>query len=68
MKKPLLTFAAVITTTAIATSAYLATLENPTDIQRDLSTTSNAIAIAGTTAIFGLLDDEDEDENDSSAG
>jgi len=48
---------------AIATSIYLATLENPTEIQHNLSTTSNAIAIAGTTAIFGLLDEDDEDES-----
>lgn len=61
MKKPLLTLATVITATAAGTSLYLATLPNPTDTQKQLSTTTNAIAIAGTTAIFGLLDDEDED-------
>lgn len=61
MKKQLLTLATVITATAAGTSLYLATLPNPTDIQKQLSTTTNAIAIAGTTAIFGLLDDEDED-------
>jgi hypothetical protein len=61
MKKQLLTLATVITTSAAGTSLYLATLPNPTNIQKDLSDTTNAIAIAGTTAIFGLLDDKDED-------
>ncbi|MGK7891516.1 MAG: hypothetical protein AB4042_19470 [Leptolyngbyaceae cyanobacterium] len=67
MKKSLFIFTTAITTTAIATSIYLATLEKPTDIQRNLSTTSNAIAIAGTTALFGLLDEDDGDEDESSA-
>ena len=58
MKKLLLTFTTLVTSTAIATSIHLATLEKPTDIQNKLSTTTNAIAIAGTTAIFGLLDDD----------
>ncbi|HEY9876825.1 MAG TPA: hypothetical protein V6D29_00155 [Leptolyngbyaceae cyanobacterium] len=60
MKKQLLTLATVITATAAGTSLYLATLSNPTDIQKQLSNTTNGIAIAGTTAIFGLLDDEDK--------
>jgi len=59
MKKSLLSFAVTVTSIAIAASLYLAGLENPTDIQKQLSTTTNAISIAGTTAIFGLLDDED---------
>lgn len=63
MKKPLLTLATVITATAAVISLYLATLSNPTDIQKDLSNTANAIAIAGTTAIFGLLDNDDEDNS-----
>ncbi len=63
MKKPLLILATLITTAAAGTSFYLATLPNPTDIQKDLSNTTNAIAIAGTTAIFGLLDDKDEDNS-----
>jgi hypothetical protein len=58
-KKALLTLATVITSTAAGTSLYLATLPNPTDIQKQLSNTTNAIVIAGATAIFGLLDDED---------
>lgn len=66
MKKRLLIFASVITSVAIMTSLYLATLSDPTEIQKQLSTTSNAIAIAGTTAIFGLLDnDHDDDKKDA---
>lgn len=63
MKNQLLTLATLITATAAGTSLYLATLSNPTDIQKDLSNTANVIAIAGTTAIFGLLDDEDGDNS-----
>jgi hypothetical protein len=59
MKNSLLSFAVTVTSTAIVASIYLAGLENPTDIQKQLSTTTNAISIAGTTAVFGLLDDED---------
>jgi hypothetical protein len=62
-KKELLALATLITTTAAGISLYLASLSNPTDIQKDLSNTANGIAIAGTTAIFGLLDDEDEDNS-----
>ena len=58
MKHSLLAFTTVMTSTAIATSIHLAFLDSPTDIQKQLSTTTNAIAIAGTTAIFGLLDDD----------
>ena len=61
MKKSLLTLATVITATALGTSLTLATLPNPTDIHKQLSTTANAIAIAGTTAIFGLLHNDDKD-------
>ncbi len=63
MKKHLLTLVTIITTSAIGTSLYLATLPNPTDIQKQLSNTTNGIAIAGTTAIFGLLNDQDEDNS-----
>ena len=63
MKKQLLTLATVITATAAGTSLFLATLSNPTDIQKQLSNTTNMNAIAGTTAIFGLLDNEDEDNS-----
>jgi len=64
MKKQLFTLATVITAAAAGTSLYLATLPNPTDIQKDLSNTANAIAIAGTTAIFGLLDDDEDNSTD----
>ncbi|MCM1981726.1 hypothetical protein [Lyngbya confervoides] len=59
MKNPLLILlTTVITTSAGITSLSLASLENPTDLQRQISNTSNAIALAGTTAIFGLLKGE----------
>jgi hypothetical protein len=61
-KKTLLTLATVITTSAAGTSLYLATLPNPTDVQKELRNTANEIAIAGTTAIFGLLDDKEESD------
>ncbi|MEM8641826.1 MAG: hypothetical protein AAGG51_23875 [Cyanobacteria bacterium P01_G01_bin.54] len=63
MNKLLLRFAVATTSTALAASLYLATLDNPTEIQKQLSGTMNAIAIAGTTAIFGLLDDDEPDKN-----
>jgi hypothetical protein len=63
MKKSLLTLATVITATAAGTNLYLATLLNPTDVQKQLSNTTTAIVTAGTTAIFGLLDDEDGDNS-----
>lgn len=61
MKKTLLTLATVITTTSAGTSLYFASIPNPTDIQTNLASTANTIAIAGATAIFGLLNDEDKD-------
>ena len=67
MKKRLLIFASVITSVAIITSLYLATLKEPTEIQKQLSTTSNAIAIGGTTAIFGLLDDDHDNDKKKDA-
>ena len=59
MKKSLLTLATLITAAAASLSLALSTLPNPTDIQKQLSNTANTIAIAGTTALFGLLDDDD---------
>ncbi|MEM7725870.1 MAG: hypothetical protein AAF208_05790 [Cyanobacteria bacterium P01_A01_bin.45] len=58
MKKTLLAITSVITTIGATTSVYLATLDNPTEIQKQLSTTANAITVAGATAIFGLMDDD----------
>ena len=64
MKAPFFSFVtAIITSTAIAASIYLASLSNPTDLQRQLSTTTNTISIAGTTTIFGLLDNDLDDKN-----
>jgi hypothetical protein len=63
MKKTIFTFATVITFGAIATSFYLASLEHPTELQKQLSTTTNGIAIAGTTTIFGLLDNDNWDND-----
>ncbi|MBD2115190.1 MULTISPECIES: hypothetical protein [Cyanophyceae] len=60
MKRTLLTLATVITTSATGISLYIGTLPNPTDVQKQLSNTTNTIAIAGATALFGLLDDNDE--------
>jgi hypothetical protein len=45
-------------------SLYLTTIPNPTDIQKQLSNTATSITIAGTTAIFGLLDDDDKNNRD----
>ena len=63
MKKSLLTLITAVTSAAAATSLYLATVEDPTDIQKQLSNTTNTIAIAGTTALFGLLDDDQDNSN-----
>lgn len=63
MKALLLTFAIAVTSTAIFTSIYLAGLKNPTDIQGQLSTTTNTLAVAGATAIFGLLDNDLDDKD-----
>jgi len=65
MKASLLATTA-ITTTAISMSIYFASLDNPTDLQRQLSTTTNTIAVAGTTAVFGLLDKDIDDETPNS--
>ena len=64
MKKSLLTLATLITAAAASISLALATVANPTDIQKQLSNTANTIAIAGTTALFGLLDDNDDDKTE----
>jgi len=62
MKNLLLPFVTFVTVSSFTASIHLARLENPTDIQKQLSTTTNAISVAGTTAIFGLLDDGNEDD------
>jgi hypothetical protein len=62
MKKMLLTLATIITTSAASISLSIANLPHPTETQKQLETTANTIAIAGATAIFGMLDDEDKAE------
>lgn len=66
MKKKILAITTCITSIAAGTSIYLASIENPTEIQKQLSTTTNAVTIAGTTAIIGLLDNEDENDRNIS--
>lgn len=61
MKKTLLALATVITTAAAGTSLYIATLTNPTEMQKQLGTTANTIVATGATAIFGVLNDQDGD-------
>ncbi|MEM9218059.1 MAG: hypothetical protein AAGD25_27420 [Cyanobacteria bacterium P01_F01_bin.150] len=63
MKKNLLTITGILTGVATATSLFLATLAEPTDMQDRLSIMTNTMAIAGATAIFGMLDDEQHDSN-----
>jgi len=63
MKKTLLALTATITSIALIASLHLATLDHPTDIQQQLSTTTNAITIAGATAIFKLLESKQDKAN-----
>ncbi|MEM8640618.1 MAG: hypothetical protein AAGG51_17640 [Cyanobacteria bacterium P01_G01_bin.54] len=63
MKTSLLRFTIALTSTAIALSLYLATLNHPTDLQKQLSTTTNTIALSGTAALFGLLNADESDQN-----
>jgi hypothetical protein len=60
MKSPLLALATSLTLGAMATAGYLASLPHPTELQKNLANTSNAIALTGTAALFGLLNDDDE--------
>jgi hypothetical protein len=64
MKKTLLTIATIITTSAAIISLAVANLPNPTEMQKQLGNTANSVAIAGATAIFATLDDQDKDEQD----
>jgi hypothetical protein len=63
VKNKLINLATIITTAAAGTSIYLATLPNPTDIQKQLSSNSIQIMMFGATAIFGLLDEEDKKDS-----
>jgi uncharacterized membrane-anchored protein len=58
MKKKLFILSSIMTSITLMISIYLATVDNPTDIQKQLSTTANAVTVAGATAIFGLMDDD----------
>jgi hypothetical protein len=65
MKKTLLAFTLSLTTASGAIALHLASLPNPTEAQKALSTTTNTIALSGTGAIFAMLNDSDRDgEND----
>ena len=59
MKKHLFKLAISITAIASGISIGISLLPNPTDIQKDLAATTNAIAVGGATAMFGLLDDDE---------
>lgn len=63
MKKSLLSLATVITTSSVGISLYLATLPNPTDVQKQLSNTANTIAIAGGTTMVSSRRWRDEDNS-----
>ncbi|MBE7383572.1 MAG: hypothetical protein F6J95_019410 [Leptolyngbya sp. SIO1E4] len=63
MKRKLLCLTIVITSIAAVISLHLATLEDPTDIQKQLSTTTNTLASAGAITLFGLLDDDQNNPN-----
>jgi hypothetical protein len=60
MKRQLLALATSLTLGAMATAGYLASLPRPTELQKSLATTSNAIALTGTATLFGLLNDDEK--------
>ena len=64
MKRTLLALATIITTFAASISLSVANIPNPTEMQKQLANTTNTVAIAGTAAIFEMLDDQDRDERD----
>jgi hypothetical protein len=61
MKTALLTIAVSLTIGSASTSYHLSSLPSPTDAQKNLITAFNGIFAAGTTAVFGLLNDKDDD-------
>lgn len=65
MKGKFLTLATLTTVIATIVSGYIAILPNPTEAQTNLAEAANAIIIAGTTAIFGMVDDRDKDDEDN---
>lgn len=64
MKKTLLALTTVITATAASTSLFVANLPTPTEMQKQLGNTANTITIAGATALFGMLDEQDDQEQE----
>ncbi len=64
MKKTLLPLTTAITIGAISISGYITTLPNLTEAQTNLANTANSIAIGGATALFGLLNEDEDDQND----
>lgn len=60
MKKSLLTLASIITVAAACNSLYTVNLPNPTEAQTNLGNMTNTIVVAGATAIFGLIDDQED--------
>jgi hypothetical protein len=63
MKKTILTSTLILTTASGAIALHLASIPNPTEAQKSLSTTANTIALSGTGAIFAMLNDSDRDED-----
>lgn len=55
---------ATLTAIAFFVSIAIALHPNPTETQQNLANTTNAIAIGGTTALFGLLDDKEESDSE----
>jgi hypothetical protein len=62
MKSTLLTIAVSLTIGSATTSYHLSSLPQPTDAQKNLIILFNSITTVGATAIFGLLDDKDNDD------
>jgi hypothetical protein len=60
MKSQLLALTTSLTLGAIATSGYIASQPAPTELQKTLANTSNTIALTGTAALFGLLNDDEK--------
>jgi hypothetical protein len=63
MKNTLLALATTLTIVSATTSYHLSTLPQPTESQKNLITLLNTIATTGTTAIFGLLNDNNDRPN-----
>ena len=64
MKRTLLAFTLTLTTASGAIALHLASFPTPTEAQKALSTTANTIALSGTGAIFAMLNDGDQNEDD----